>query len=94
MTVAEAKRRKRARRAARAYLRQCDGDADEIGFPGPGLVARLVRAELDRRDRRDGGPFDGPCPRCNGSGIDPGRFGYPGEVPCDPELCSYCGGAG
>lgn len=57
MTPAEQKRRKRARRACRQYLRECDGDRDDIGFPRPGIVARMATKALNRRDGRDPYPF-------------------------------------
>ena len=56
MTPARARRLARARRACRAYLRECDGPREEIGFPS-GLVGRMAHRALNRRDRRDGGPF-------------------------------------
>ena len=50
-------RRARARRAARQYMREADGDREDIGWPGPGIVRRMVTKILNRRDRADGGPF-------------------------------------
>ena len=85
MTVQEAKRRKRARRALRQWKRSTN-----VGLALRGAPRRLLSREV----KRSIAVAQRPCQRCNGSGIDPVRRGYPGEVPMDPEWCDRCGGAG
>ena len=55
MTPATAQRRARARRALRQYQRLARGPREEIGYPPPGLLRRLVNRWLDRRN-------GGQCP--------------------------------
>lgn len=57
MTVAEAQRRKRARRAVRQHWALVYGNREIIPGPPNGPATRMWRKQQGRKERLDGGVF-------------------------------------